>query len=130
MQAVTDDPFVATVQDPPAAGTRQAFGPLLRRIMIDQFSRALFGPQGNWWEFAGATARYPGTVAGTTLADVINANTGAQVREAVFLLPGVPRPRLVKPAAPSLRAHSASGSMVDDVATAATADEGFRPTRR
>lgn len=66
----------------------QAFGPLLRRIMIDQFHRVLFGADGSWWEFDRdwRLQRLSSHIAGTRLHHVLRANTGAKVGKRSFLL--------------------------------------------
>lgn len=95
MQKGTDDPFIgATAERPVYPGI--AFGPTLHNLMLDQFHRVLFGPQGNWWEFKLDVGGYKGEIVGTKLADVIRANSGASVQGSVFIQRGKKAPTAVQ----------------------------------
>jgi hypothetical protein len=85
---VNQHPFVGSMQDNLARQEGQSFGPLIQRVMIDQFHRSLFGAKGKWWEFDNDVGSFKDEILATTFADVIRANTKAEVPDNVFLLKG------------------------------------------
>lgn len=86
MEAETPDMFLGLLREPRAPGS--PLGPTHKAILIEQFGRAIFGPNGNWWKtdsmLQGLTADFAAEIDATTLAQVITENTGASVSGNAF----------------------------------------------
>lgn len=61
----------------------EVLGPTLKAIILDQFARSLFGPQGDFY-LGKDLGGYTGEVEECTLAEVINANSGANLQPTAF----------------------------------------------
>ena len=79
------DPFVGGLAETPVTGSQ--LGELFQTIIIRQFTNLRDGDR-FWWENE-LTAAEQAEVAGTTLADIIRANTGigTEIQDDVFTVP-------------------------------------------
>jgi hypothetical protein len=78
-----NNPFMGLFKENGNAGN--PLGPVNKAILVDQFHRILFGPQGRWWgskrsEVAGLERE----IAFTTFSQVLHANLEGRFKGNVF----------------------------------------------
>lgn len=78
--------WLGLLREPRPAG--QPLGPTHKAILVEQFGRSIFGPQGLWWkndvQLKQLTTPFASEIESTTLEQVISTNTGASVSGDAF----------------------------------------------
>lgn len=84
-QATTPDAWLGLLREPKTLGS--PLGPTLRAMMVDQFARTVFGPQGFFWaNDISALGPFLAEVQSSTYAQIIAANTDFPATGNVFRL--------------------------------------------
>lgn len=92
-EAETPDAWLGLLREP-RKSSRNVFGPTLEALIIEHFARVLFGPHGNYFlarnplgrELRSKTQAFRAEIFQTTMASVLSANSGANLRGNAFLV--------------------------------------------
>lgn len=90
VETETPDMWMGLLREPRTAGS--PLGPTHKAILVEQFGRSIFGPQGFWWQTSYTMKKYTKffteEIESATLEKVISDNTGVTVSGNAFSMGG------------------------------------------